>query len=189
MKFSSILAVASTFSALSFAAPSPSPNTLEKRLSPADEPAATSRMAALYTDIKQYTAIINSTADALSDSTNPLDAAAAGPKFTAAIASINALVVGATNDVNSGDLAKRQVPAGGLPAQLALIIVEIGGALNRIIAILGLTVTLSFLGPLVGSLSLLLASLIPVVSNLLAVVGALVNGVLGGLSLALAGLF
>ncbi|KAL8969429.1 MAG: hypothetical protein Q9183_001998 [Haloplaca sp. 2 TL-2023] len=139
MKFSALLALTGTFSALSFAAPSPSPSTLEKRLSPADEPAATSRMATLYTDIKQYTAIINSTADSLSDSNSPLDAAAAGPKFTAAIASINTLVVDATNDVNTGALAKRQVPAGGLPVQLALIILEIGGALNRIIAILGLS--------------------------------------------------
>lgn len=49
--------------------------------------------------------------------------------------------------------------------------------------------TLSFLGPLVGSLSLLLASLIPVVNNLLILVAAIVDGVLGGLSLALAGLF
>ena len=48
--------------------------------------------------------------------------------------------------------------------------------------------TLSFLGPLVGSLSLLLAALIPVVDNLLAVVAALLDGILGGLSLALAGL-
>ena len=48
--------------------------------------------------------------------------------------------------------------------------------------------TLSFLGPLVGSLSLLLASLVPVVNNLLALVAALLDGILGGLSLALAGL-
>ena len=48
--------------------------------------------------------------------------------------------------------------------------------------------TLSFLGPLVGSLSLLLASVVPVVNNLLALVAALLDGILGGLSLALAGL-
>ena len=69
-----------------------------------------------------------------------------------------------------------------------MIIEEIGGALNQIIATLGLTTTLSFLGPLVGSLSALLASLIPVVNNLLTVVEELVDGILGGLSLALAGL-
>ena len=39
-----------------------------------------------------------------------------------------------------------------------------------------------------GSLSLLLANLIPVVNNLLALVEAILDGVLGGLSLALAGL-
>lgn len=47
---------------------------------------------------------------------------------------------------------------------------------------------LSFLGPLVLSLSGLLAALIPVVNNLLAIVQALLDGILGGLSLALAGL-
>ena len=48
--------------------------------------------------------------------------------------------------------------------------------------------TLSFLGPLVGSLSALIAALIPVVNNLLAVVQQLLDGILGGLSIALAGL-
>lgn len=103
-------------------------------------------------------------------------------------------------------MVKRQDPATGLPAELALIIEEIGGALNEIIATLGLSksttlifcrakyadhgiaATLSFLGPLVASLSVLLASLIPVVNNLLTVVEELLDGILGGLSIALAGL-
>ena len=103
-------------------------------------------------------------------------------------------------------LASRQA-AVSLPGELALVIEEIGGALNQIIATLGLSkhlfpipmvashltigvvaTTLSFLGPLVISLGGLVASLIPVVNNLLAVVQQLLDGILGGLSAALLGL-
>ena len=65
--------------------------------------------------------------------------------FEAAIKGINHLVVKATSDVSKLDkrefeLVERQTtPAGGLPAELALIIEEIGGALNMIIATLGLS--------------------------------------------------
>lgn len=94
-----------------------------------------------------------------------------------------------------------------------MVLQEVGTAFNTIIATLGLSesslltlpigywnkrncvlidggvaAALSFLGPLVGSLSVLLASLIPVVNNLLALVQQLLDGLLGGLSLALAGL-
>lgn len=58
MKFSSILALAGTLAACTFAAPA-TENMLEKRLGPADEPAATARMFTLYTDIKQYTGVIS----------------------------------------------------------------------------------------------------------------------------------
>ncbi|KAI4100312.1 MAG: hypothetical protein L6R37_005530 [Teloschistes peruensis] len=190
MQFLTLFALAGAF-ASGLAAPAPEP-ALEKRLGPADEPKALARVTTLYSDVKQYTAVINSTAAGLGKTPTAAQQAAAGPVLKSAIASINSLVVATTSDIKGGKLAKRQAPAGppagGLPAQLALIIVEIGGALNQIIATLGLTATLSFLGPLVGSLSLLLASLIPVVNNLLALVAALVDGVLGGLSLALAGL-
>ncbi|MCJ1277621.1 hypothetical protein MMC21_005435 [Puttea exsequens] len=191
--FITILALAGSLSPFALGAPS-SKNILSKRLGPTDEPGAIARMETLFTDVQQYTGAINSTAASLGPDSTAADNTTAGETFTSAIASINTLVVDATSDVNSGSLpvplAKRQAapPTGGLPAELALIIEEIGGALNQIIATLGLTATLSFLGPLVGSLSLLLAALIPVVDNLLAVVAALLDGILGGLSLALAGL-
>ncbi|KAI4116711.1 MAG: hypothetical protein LQ345_002915 [Seirophora villosa] len=203
------LALASSFITPSFTAPTSGINPLVERQSPADAPAALAIVQKLYVDVKQYTAVINSTAAALSKESSPDNKAKAGRTFTAAIASINALVVDTTASVkslpssatkkralessssSSAAVAKRQLnPADptGLATTLTLILLEVGGALNNIIAILGLSATLSFLGPLVASLSLLLASLIPVVNDLLALVGALLSGVLGGLSLALAGL-
>lgn len=100
---------------------------------------------------------------------------------------------------------KRQTDPTGLAALVAEIILEISGALNAIIADLGLgelmpclwsiTFTdvradplLSFLSPLLLSLSGLLTSLIPVVNNLLALVEALLDGLLAGLAAGLAGL-
>ncbi|KAL8961366.1 MAG: hypothetical protein Q9193_002068, partial [Seirophora villosa] len=197
------LALASSFIAPSFTAPTSDINALVERQSPADAPAALAIVQKLYVDVKQYTAVINSTAAALSKANTPVDQVKAGRTFTAAIASINALVVDSTASVKSipssatekralelssvdeeDALAKRQLnPADptGLATAVTLILLEVGGALNNIIAVLGLS-------PLVASLSLLLASLIPVVNDLLALVGALLSGVLGGLSLALAGL-
>ncbi|KAI4093481.1 MAG: hypothetical protein LQ344_002894 [Seirophora lacunosa] len=203
------LALSSSFIAPSFTAPTSDINPLVERQTPADAPAALAIVRQLYVDVKQYTAVINSTAAALSKESSPTDEVKAGRTFTAAIASINALVVDTTASVKSlpssatkkralepssaeeDALAKRQLnPADptGLATAVTLILLEVGGALNNIIAVLGLGATLSFLGPLVASLSLLLASLIPVVNDLLALVGALLSGVLGGLSLALAGL-
>lgn len=138
--------------------------------------------------------------------------------FRTNIASINKLVVKTTSNIkklgkrdleSSTALAERQLPppdpAAAPAAVLAMLLMEIGGALNMVIAALGLceyysvherfrrltndsAATLALLGPLVESLSMLIASLLPVVTNLLTLLGALLNGVLGGLSLPLAGL-
>ena len=129
------------------------------------------------------------------ETTSDIKALAGSPVTKRALEPTNAIT---ERQVNPADPT-------GLAGTLTLVLLEIGGALNNIIAILGLSkfslllctivhadqciaATLSFLGPLVGSLSLLIASLIPVVNNLLALVGAILTGVLGGLSLALAGL-
>ncbi|KAK0508779.1 hypothetical protein JMJ35_009055 [Cladonia borealis] len=190
------LALAASFSPFAFTAPT-SENALVGRQTPADAPAALARLQTLFTSITPYTGQINSTAASLTPSSSEADKVAAGTTFTSTIASINSQVVDATNDIKAMGAAKkrdvvaieaRQDALTGLPAELALIIEEIGGALNEIIATLGLTATLSFLGPLVSSLSALIASLIPVVNDLLAVVEELLDGILGGLSAALAGL-
>ena len=164
----------------------------------------------------------DSTAAGLSKRDTAENKANSAKTFRTAIASINKLVVKTTSDIkkmpgspagkldrkSSTALAERQSPPPdptGLAAALMMLLLEIGGALNNIIAALGLgkfscitgisgiltdilVATLALLGPLITSLSMLLAALLPVVNNLLTLLGALLNGVLGGLSMALAGL-
>lgn len=158
----------------------------------------------------------DATSATLKPNTPSQDTPAISAIYKSNIASINTAVTGATASIKTllaGPapakrelaLASRQATV-SLPGELALIIEEIGGALNEIIATLGLSkrhspvlvvasqltiisaTTLSFLGPLVTSLGELVASLIPVVNNLLAVVEELLDGILGGLSAALLGL-
>ncbi|KAL8839739.1 MAG: hypothetical protein Q9170_001610 [Blastenia crenularia] len=208
MKFFSIISIALATSLLSstFASPTPVDNALVERVPKSGAaPAALVIVNQLFVDVQKDTAVINSTAATLTKSSTPKQKTTAGKTFKSAIASINTLVVKATSSIKAlpatpatkraledvEAIIKRQAaPADptGLAGELSTVILEIGGALNQIIATLGLTATLSFLGPLVGSLSLLIASLIPVVDNLLILVGAILDGVLGGLSLALAGL-
>ncbi|CAO1598720.1 hypothetical protein XANCAGTX0491_002480 [Xanthoria calcicola] len=198
------LALASSFITPSFAAPAQE-NALVGRQGPSDAPAALAMVKQLYVDVKQYTAVINSTAAGLSKRDTAENKANSAKTFRTAIASINKLVVKTTSDIkkmpgspagkldrkSSTALAERQSPPPdptGLAAALMMLLLEIGGALNNIIAALGLAATLALLGPLVTSLSMLLAALLPVVNNLLTLLGGLLNGVLGGLSMALAGL-
>ncbi|CAF9921321.1 hypothetical protein IMSHALPRED_005146 [Imshaugia aleurites] len=152
----------------------------------------------LYSEIRQYTAVMNATSATLKPNTAGQDNPVINSIYKSNIAIINTAVISATHEINAllaGPapykrglaLASRQATV-SLPGELALIIEEIGGTLNEIIATLGLTTTLSFLGPLVTSLGALVASLIPVVNNLLAVVEELLDGILGGLSVALLGL-
>ncbi|KAL9594931.1 MAG: hypothetical protein Q9179_005180 [Wetmoreana sp. 5 TL-2023] len=151
----------------SFVAEAPSSeHPLVKRLGLADEPKAISRMETLYTDIKQYTAVIGTaflfqSLPATPDRhpRTPAKKATAGPKSNSTIPSINSLVVAAINDVKIDELEQATGPnAAGLPTQLALVIGEIGGALNNIIAILGLIAAL--LDSILGGLSLALAGLV-----------------------------
>ena len=163
--FFTCLATASSFASLAFAAPA-SDNPLAKRIGPSNKHAALARMDTLFKDITQHTAVISrpshpsthniqryptkfflpdSTAASFPSNPTTADNATASAAFTSAITSINTLVVTATSDVKG--LSKRETaiverqaaPTGSLPAQLALIIEEIGGALNNIIATLGLS--------------------------------------------------
>lgn len=68
------------------------------------------------------------------------------------------------------------------------LLLEISGTLDNVVSSLGLSTTLSFLGPLVGSLSGLLSALELVVDQLLALVKQILDGLLTGLSEALSGL-
>ncbi|KAL8940127.1 MAG: hypothetical protein Q9216_002981 [Gyalolechia sp. 2 TL-2023] len=168
MKFFALTSLALVSSILSpvIAAPTPD-NALAVRQTPADAPAALAIVSQLYSDVQQYTAVINSfdpndsypldsTAASLSLTSSLEDKAAAGEAFTAAIASINTLVVEATSSIESlpdspatkralesiTALSKRQIigtDPTGLAGELVLILLEVGGALNNIIAILGLS--------------------------------------------------
>ena len=150
--FFTYLAIVSCFASLAIAAPASDNAPVERALSPADEPAALARMETLFTTVTKYTAVINSTAESLSSASTAAQNSTAEKTFKSSIASINSAVVVATNDVKalggSKRLNKRDVAieerqaAGGLPAELALIIEEIGGALNMIIATLGLSMLL-----------------------------------------------
>lgn len=92
--------------------------------------------------------MLDSTAAAFPKDPTAADNATASATFKSAIKSIDGLIVAATSDVKGLHkrdtvMIKRQDPTTGLPAELALIIEEIGGALTEIIATLGLSESIS----------------------------------------------
>jgi hypothetical protein len=129
----------------------------------------------------------DSTAAGISTSSPQSDQEAAGETITAQIANINTAVVDATNSVKSSS-SSSSVDANALAGEAAELIEEISGTLNNVINSLGLTTTMSLLGPLTSSLSQLLLALEVVVDDLLALVQEILDNLLTGLSLALAGL-
>ncbi|KAL8965360.1 MAG: hypothetical protein Q9183_003890 [Haloplaca sp. 2 TL-2023] len=147
------LALASCFTTPLFAAPARE-NSLIERAGPSDAPAALAIIQQLYADIQQHTATINSTVAALSKRDNKADSK---KTLKTSIASINKLVVQTTSDIKTlrkkrdvgspaATLVERQLPpppppadvAAALAAALMLLLTEIGGALNKIVAALGL---------------------------------------------------
>ncbi|KAL9604105.1 MAG: hypothetical protein Q9219_000693 [cf. Caloplaca sp. 3 TL-2023] len=210
MHFSLSLALLSTSLSTVFSSPLTIPdnsNALVKREDPM------TLVTDLYSTVQSHTAVINSTAESLTPTSSLAEKDAAASVYTVQLAAINSAVVAATNQVGKRDLETRQaIPTLALAGILQNVLLDISGALNNIIADLGLSkfltapslsvelevipdigpifpaATLSFLGPLVGSLSGLLLALDGVVDQLLAVVKQLVDGLLIGLSLALAGL-
>jgi len=190
MKFSLISIFALSLGAIAAPAPAPADTAIEKRAAIDD---AYSICSSLYSEIKTYTGSINATSKSVSPSSSAADKSAAAKSVGTQLNDITAAVKAATVKVKALPKAAPVAPRQAVgPAELALlvedIILEISGALNGIIADLGLQTLLSFLTPLVGSLSALLLSLEVVVNNLLALVQALVDGLLTGLSIGLAGL-
>jgi len=146
----------------------------------------------LYTEVQTYTGALNATAKSVSSSSSASQKSAAVASAGASITSITKAINAATAQIKAipkkRDLLKRQADATALATLVFDLILDISGALNNIIATLGLTSLLSFLTPLVASLSGLLLSLEVVVNNLLALVQQLVDGLLTGLSVGLAGI-
>ena len=135
----------------------------------------------------------------------PAEKATASSAIQKNIGSITAAVKSSTTQVKGLSKVKRQAPdANALAGIVANILLDIGGALNEVIADLGLSAyilifyvhfpnrysatVLGFAAPLTVALSALLLALEVVVNDLLAIVQALLDGLLTGLSAALAGL-
>ncbi|KAJ9292877.1 hypothetical protein DTO271G3_8324 [Paecilomyces variotii] len=194
MKFLSLLVP--TFAV--FSAVSAAPTALSSISKPVEATDPTAVISALYSTVQEHTAKINSTAAGVSQSSPLEEQQAAGKAITAQLAAINAAVVQATSQVQgihqqamtlkNSTIATRQTSDLDLAPLVTNLLLEVSGTLNNVISSLGLTATLSFLGPLVGSLGGLLASLEVVVNQLLALVKQLLDGLLTGLSEGLSGL-
>jgi hypothetical protein len=126
----------------------------------------------------------------VSPEADPATKSAASADVNSHIQTITELINAAVEQVKAAPVSlKRQ---GIDPLVLATLIVnllvELSFTLNGIIAALGLTSLLAFLQPLTTGLSGLILALDLVVTGVLVLVTALVNALLIGLSVALAGL-
>jgi len=184
----SILALPALFIS-TFAAPAANPGAdlIEKRSETAE---AYSIIDSLYSEIKQYTGAINSTAAGLSASSSAADNDTAAATFRTNVESITSAVHAAQAKVAALPVSKlvRRQTSTALASLVEDLLLEVSGALNNIISTLGLTSLLSSLEPLVSALSGLLLALEVVVNDLLALVEQLLDGLLTGLSVGLSGL-
>ncbi|MCJ1314463.1 hypothetical protein MMC25_008145 [Agyrium rufum] len=183
--FIAILALASSFTGV-FSAPVaeiPQDAALVKREDPLTV------LTDLYATVQGYTAKINATTATITPLSTPAEKAAASAAIKPLFTAITAAVTSSSGKVTAVKmlLAKRQ-GANAIAAALVVLLEDLSGTLNQVIATLGLTTALAFAEPLVLALSALVATLIPVVDGLLLIVEQLLNGLLGGLSIALAGL-
>ena len=224
--FVSFLALASAFVGV-FSAPTSDVGLVERELLERElvERAAdpTALMHSLYSTVQGYTAQISmhstlvsssiltdhhldSTAAGINAQSSPLDKAKASFVIQQHINSIAIAVEQSTTQVKTISHAKRQAPdPAAIAALVETILLDISGALNKVIAALGLckylrialladstnqdsAAVLGLVAPLTAALSALLLALEVVVNDLLALVQGLLDGLLVGLSLALAGL-
>lgn len=177
----------------------------------------TSIIQSLLADVKSIDTSINSTSTSISSSSTAADKLAAEASISEAINALAARIVEATTATKSLVLVKkrtleeRQTDLSSLAGSVYALLVEISSTLNGVITAVGLSgksfIHYSYcppaskvltpsragliggsLGPLVASLSALLLALESVVDNLLALVKELLDGLLTGLSAALAGL-
>ncbi|KAK5720397.1 hypothetical protein LTR17_015034 [Elasticomyces elasticus] len=183
--FFSVLALPALFTGI-IAAPVSSELSLEKRQS-AD---ASQIVESLYTNIQQYTGAINETAAGINADSSAADNATAATAFITNIVAVTTAVDAAKAQVDLlplSSIVRRQTEA-ALAGLVENLLLEVSGALNSIVGTLGLTALLGSLNPLVSSLSGLLLSFENVVDNLLTIVRELLDGLLTGLSVGLAGL-
>ncbi|KAF2090948.1 hypothetical protein K490DRAFT_62279 [Saccharata proteae CBS 121410] len=153
---------------------------------------AYSIMNELYMEVQKYTGSINTTAAGInSDSTTAQNLTAAA-SFRSSVNGITSAIKDAT--IQTKSLRKRSLfvrqedTVRDLAGLVENILLELGGALDRIADTLGLSSLLGALSPLISALSDLLLGLEEVVHGLLTVVEELLDGLLSGLRGALAGL-
>lgn len=119
------------------------PAQVDKRADP------TALIQSLYSEIQQYTSVINSTAASVNSDSSDADKTAAGDTITSAISSINSAVVSTTSQVQALGGSKRDILAarqdtGELATLIENLLLDISGALNNVISSLGLSKWSSF---------------------------------------------
>jgi len=190
--FISLFALGGLFASSCIASPVSSV-AVEKRQS---DDAALTIVQDLLTTIQGFDATINSTTASINTESTDDEKTAASAIVNSGVSNITDAINSAITSVNAipatkkrDDLAVRQsASATEIAEVLESILEELSGTLNGVISSLGLTSLLGFLTPLTTALSQLIAALEVVVDDLLAVVEELLNGILTGLSIALAGL-
>lgn len=143
----SLLAVPAFLFSTTFAAPAPA--AIEEAQPAALEPrqlsSAYTIVSDLFTEIQQYTGAINDTAASLDASSTTHEKKVAAKSYRTNIKAITAAVKAAkkqTDALEPASLKKRQTDA-ALAALVAQLLEEISGALNNIIATLGLSMSIS----------------------------------------------
>lgn len=106
----------------------------------------------------------------------------------AATAQVQTLTAGKDTRRDVGLDARQATSPTAIAQLITTLLVQVSTALNAVVAALGLTAALAIAQPLVIALSNLLLALEVVVDDLLIIVRQLVDALLTGLSLALAGL-
>ncbi|KAK6525165.1 hypothetical protein TWF694_005311 [Orbilia ellipsospora] len=157
--------------------------------------AAIDIVESLTTQVKGVTATINATVAGLPASPGLLDTTLASAQIDAALIEITGLITATVTKINTAVPVKRdvivarQATGTDLAGVIVILLTELSGTLNAVIKALGLQALLAgTLSGLVGALSALLLALVPVVDQLLALVKNLLDSLLIGLSVALAGL-
>jgi hypothetical protein len=189
MRFSfvSVLALASSFVGV-MSAPAQSPSDVVARQSED----LNTLIQNLNTTITPNLNSITATTKTITPDSTDAEKAAASSSITNDVNAIVTAVKAATAQVPAaaaGTLSKvKRQSDTALATIVANLIATISGVADDIVGALGLTSALSILNPLTGSLSALLLSLEGVVDNLLLVVKQLLDSILTGLSIGLAGL-
>ncbi|GME36063.1 Nonaspanin (TM9SF) [Neofusicoccum parvum] len=188
MKFFSAFALSSLFVG-SIAAP-----VADKRQ---DVGSVLSIVTGLYSEVQQYTSVINSTASNIGPLSTLAQNQTAATEYQNQVSQLTTLVQGSVTKVTAlagqtgaGGLTTRAVDADAVAGILSNVLLEVNGALNNVNGTLGLGSLLNLASPLTDSLSGLLNGVESLVSGVLNLVQGLLGGVLStlGLSSALSGL-